>query len=31
MWGNDPGFSGTGSLTKIWLNRDMHMPTSGNQ
>jgi hypothetical protein len=31
MWGNDPGFSGTGALTQTWLNPGVHMPHLGYQ
>lgn len=31
MWGNDPGYSGTGPLTQTWLNPAVHMPHVGWQ
>ena len=31
MWGNDPGFSGSGTLTQTWLNPAVHMPHVGFQ
>jgi hypothetical protein len=31
MWGNDPGYNGTGSLTQTLLNPDVHMPHVGYQ
>lgn len=31
MWGNDPGYSGTGPLTQTWLNPEVHMPHVGYQ
>ncbi len=31
MWGNDPGYAGTGPLTQTWLNPDVHMPHVGYQ
>jgi hypothetical protein len=31
MWGNDPGYSGAGSLTQTWLNPAVHMPHVGYQ
>ena len=31
MWGNDPGYGGTGPLTQTWLNPDVHMPHVGYQ
>jgi len=31
MWGNDPGFTGSGQLTQTWLNPNVHMPHVGYQ
>jgi hypothetical protein len=31
MWGNDPGYSGSGPLTQTWLNPEVHMPHVGYQ
>ena len=31
MWGNDPGYSGTGPLTQTWINPAVHMPHLGFQ
>jgi hypothetical protein len=31
MWGNDPGYSGTGPLSETVLNPDVHMPHVGYQ
>jgi hypothetical protein len=31
MWGNDPGYSGSGPLTETSLNPDVHMPHVGYQ
>lgn len=31
MWGNDPGYSGTGPLTESWINPAVHMPHLGFQ
>jgi hypothetical protein len=31
MWGNDPGYSGTGPLTETWLNPAVSMPHVGLQ
>jgi hypothetical protein len=31
MWGNDPGYSGSGPLTQNWLNPAVHMPHVGYQ
>jgi len=31
MWGNDPGYSGTGPLTQTWLNPAVRMPHVGWQ
>jgi hypothetical protein len=31
MWGNDPNYSGTGSLSQTWINPSVHMPHLGYQ
>ena len=31
IWGNDPGYSGTGPLSQTWLNPAVHMPHVGYQ
>ncbi|HEY9104180.1 hypothetical protein [Chitinimonas sp.] len=31
MWGNDPGYSGSGPLQETWLNADVKMPHVGYQ
>lgn len=31
MWGNDPGYPGSGPLTQTWLNPSVHMPHVGYQ
>jgi hypothetical protein len=31
MWGNDPGYSGSGPLAETWLNPAVHMPHVGYQ
>jgi len=31
MWGNDPGYSGSGNLTQTWLNPQVKMPHVGYQ
>jgi hypothetical protein len=31
MWGNDPGYPGTGQLNQTWLNPAVHMPHVGYQ
>jgi hypothetical protein len=31
MWGNDPGYAGTGPLHETWLNPRVHMPHVGYQ
>ncbi len=31
MWGNDPGYSGSGPLTQTWINPAVHMPYVGYQ
>ena len=31
IWGNDPGYSGTGPLAQTWLNPAVHMPHVGYQ
>ena len=31
MWGNDPGYTGSGPLTQTWINPAVHMPHLGYQ
>ncbi|MBN3797531.1 MULTISPECIES: hypothetical protein [Burkholderia] len=31
MWGNDPGYTGSGKLTQTWLNPDVKLPHYGYQ
>ena len=31
IWGNDPGYSGTGPLLQTWMNPAVHMPHVGYQ
>ena len=31
MWGNDPGYTGTGALQESWINPAVHMPHLGYQ